>query len=159
VAPLSSRALRENVGKIGSVSDLQRAAEILSRRLGLPRAPHVTVGYVPWKGPATPVVDTLGAGSFTIARWAVRGKYRRSWESLEYALVCAVGFWLESHRREPLFEGHGTSEALIAWYGEQVGAPLAESERRRSRLAKLGLSVLGVLLAAYLVLWFIGVAN
>lgn len=109
-----------------------------------------------------PIIDlSLGGphGSFLIARWAVRGKYRRSWPTLEYALVSGIGFWLESHRKEPVFAGKGTSEALIAWYGEEVGRPLAVAQERRARTAKGCLIVLGALLAVYLVLWAIGVAR
>src|SRR5262249_48309425 len=108
---------------IKSVDDLRRAAALLSRQLGLPREPVIKVGRVPWKGPGTPIIELMGAkyGFFTVARWAVRGRYRRSWEALEYAMVCGIGFWLESHRRESIFRDTGTHEALMLWYGADHG--------------------------------------
>jgi hypothetical protein len=89
----------------------------------------------------------------------VRGKYRRSWETLEYALVSASGFWLESRRGDPMFSEKGTSEALVAWYGEDVGSRYAAAEQSSARRAKGCLIVLGALLAVYLVLWALGIAR
>jgi hypothetical protein len=110
-------ALRDRIGRIRSIDDLRRAGELLARHLGLPHPPDIKVDYVPWHGPDTPIIDLTSAfhGSFTIALWAVRGKYRRSWETLEYALVSGIGLWLERHRGGPMFSEKGTSEALVAW--------------------------------------------
>jgi hypothetical protein len=153
--------LRDRVGRVRSIPGLRRAGRLLARQLGLPQAPSIKVGYVPWKGPETPIIDCTAAfhGSFTVARWAVRGKYRRSWATLEYALVSSIGFWLESHRRDPMLAGKGTTEALLAWYGEEVGRPLADAEERSSRVTKRVLIGLGLLLGLYVVLWSIGVAR
>ncbi len=155
------RPLRERVGRIRNIDGLRRAGELLARHLGLPHPPHIKVGYVPWKGPETSIIELVGAphGYFTIARWAVRGRYRRSWETLEYALVSAIGSWLESRRGDPAFSAKGTSEALVAWYGEDMGARFAAVERSRARSARAVLIALGALLAVYLVLWAVGIAR
>lgn len=89
----SGQPLRETAGPIRNIDDLRRVATILARHFDLPRAPTVKVGYVPWKGPSTSLVDSPGIplGHFTIARWAVRDKFRRAPDDLEYQLVCAVG--------------------------------------------------------------------
>jgi hypothetical protein len=153
--------LRDRIGEILNVDGLRRAGELLARHFGLPHPPHIRVGYVPWKGPTTPIIDCTGGfdGSFTIARWAVRGKYRRSWASLEYALVSAIGFWLESHRKESVFGGKGTSEALRAWYGKDMGGQLAADYERRSRSVGRLMVGVGVALLAYLVLWAAGLVR
>jgi hypothetical protein len=157
------RPLRDRVGRIKSVDGLRRAAELLARHLGLPHPPHVKVGYVPWKGPDTPIVDLTGGGSqgsFTIARWAVRGKYRRSWETLEHALVKSIGFWLECHRRDGMFSDKGTSEALVMWYGEEaIAAHQAITEKRSAAARKGCVILLGVVLAVYFVLWAVGIVR
>ena len=152
-------ALRDQVGPVHDLRSLRRAADLLARHLGLPRQPRIVVGYAPWKGPGTAMIDCVAArhGHFTIARWAVRGKYRRPWPALEHALVSAIAFWLELERGDPVFSAKAQSEALIAWYGEEVGAPLAAAEARHARKAKGCLIALGALLGAYLVLWAVGV--
>src|SRR5262249_19618907 len=131
-------ALRDKRARIKNIDDLRRAGGLLARHLGLPHAPQISVGYVPWKGPGTPIVELMGAshGAFTVARWAVRGKYRRSWEALEYAVVCGIGFWLESQRREGVLSDAGTREALIAWYGADGSRRLVEDLERRTRLLR-----------------------
>ena len=80
------------------------------------------------------------------------GRYRRSWETLKYALVSGIGYWLERHRGDPSFSEKGTSEALIVWYGEDVGARFAAVERSGARTTKVILIVLGSLLAGLIVL-------
>jgi hypothetical protein len=94
-----------------------------------------------------------------VARWALRGRYRRSWDSLEYALVFAIGSWLESHRGDPMFSEKGTSETLIAWYGKDAGEQYAMIEESGARSARGVLIALGALLASYLVLWAVGIAR
>jgi hypothetical protein len=81
----TARTLRETAGQIRSVNDLRRVATILAQHFNLPHAPTIEVGYVPWQGPSTPLIDLVSVpyGHFRIARWAVRGKYRRSPETLE----------------------------------------------------------------------------
>ena len=157
--PEPPRPLRDRAGRIKDIDSLRRAGELLAGHLGLPYAPRIKVGYVPWQGPGTPSIEPRANGWFTVARWAVRGRYRRSWETVEYALVFAIGSWLESHRGDPKFSEKGTSEALIAWYGKDAGERYAMIEQSRARSARGVLIALGALLAIYLVLWAVGIAQ
>ncbi len=142
------------------MADLKRAGATLARELGLPNEPTIRVGYVPWKGPDTSEIELMGAphGFFTVARWAVRGKYRRSWNTLEYRLVCGIGFWLESHRRRMLpkgerpglFDESGTNDTLRLWYGAEMGDSLVARRERAGRQSKWVLLVVG---ATFLLVW------
>jgi hypothetical protein len=159
VQPEPTCPLRDQVGRIRSVDDLRRAGELLARHLGLPHPPRIKVEHVPWKGPGSPIIEPWANGWFAVARWALRGRYRRSWDSLEYALVFAIGSWLESHRGDPMFSEKGTSETLIAWYGKDAGEQYAMIEESGARSARGVLITLGALLASYLVLWAVGIAR
>jgi hypothetical protein len=58
-----------------------------------------------------------------------------------------------------VFGSKGTSDAFLAWYGEEVGRPLADAEEWKSRVGKRLAIGLGALLAIYIVLWVLGVAR
>lgn len=142
--------LRGRVGKIQNVGDLRRAGALLAGHLGLPRAPHIEVGYVSG-GPID--FSLAGAGAFTIFRWTVRGDHRRSWDELEHMLVLGIGAWLESEcRRGSTFVGKGTFDALSIWYGEDVGRVLVERQERTARNYKRVLIGLGLGLALLVML-------
>jgi hypothetical protein len=99
------------------------------------------------------------AEAFKIARWAVSGKRRLPWEELERLIALGIGMWLESSGKESAFGGRGTSEALLAWYCEEVGRPLAKAHQRFSRNFKLALIGLALLLAVSVLLWAVGLAR
>ena len=163
----SGQPLRETAGPIRNIDDLRRVATILARRFDLPRAPTVEVGYVPWKGPSTSLVDSAGIplGHFTIARWAVRGKFRRAPDDLEYQLVCAVGSWLDCHRRHSsdqenrpgLLDETGTREVLVAWYGPDAASEIITARTRNWRITKwIFLAWVGILVLVSILSWFRG---
>jgi len=163
----SIEPLRQTMEPIRNTNDLRRIAGILAQHFGLPHAPTVKVGYVPWKGPSTPIIDLVGGthGHFTIARWAVRGRHRRAPEDLEYQLVCAVGFWLDSHRRHSVAEEHrpglfdetGTNEVLTAWYGPNAGKQIIATRRKDARTATWALVAwIGLLLLVSVFSWVWG---
>ena len=140
------------------LADLRNVGATLARYLGLPRAPSVTIAYVPWSGPSTPIVESMGipTGHFSIARWAARGRYRRSIEVLEYEIVCAVGAWLDAHRATN-GEGRGanadvgTRDALVAWYGSEAAAAMMAAREKEWRLTKMGIAIWLALMALGLV--------
>ena len=126
--------LRARVGTVRSIQDLRKVGTLLAFQLGLPHPPNIKIARVPWTGSDTATIDrTAGSiGSFTLARWALRGKHKQSWEALEHDVVCAVGFWLASRRQDPAAAQAARAEALVAWYGEARDRPAPQAGERKT---------------------------
>jgi hypothetical protein len=119
------------------VSDLRRVVGILARHFDLPQQPIVKLGRA-FVGAGKPISCTgATVGHFVINHWAVRGRHRCSWETLEYELVRGVALWLASRRdktlpreqRPGLFSDAVEHEVLTAWYGPVFVAKLMDATR------------------------------
>jgi hypothetical protein len=133
-------------------------AQSVAKHFGLPK-PTVKAGRMPSKGlQAIPLWGGAAHGLFTVNRWALYGKYRRSTESLEYNLLEGCAWWLYSHRHHILKTSHTVSacekEVFTFWYGPEKAAKITESKAAAARQSLIALIIwLGIPLLISLLLW------